>query len=43
MGDLPLLMLKHNSRNKDKTKKEETQVTLFDLMGLCRAQLDIDP
>lgn len=36
-------MLEHNSRNKDETKKEETQVTLFDLMGLSRAQLDIDP
>lgn len=36
-------MLEHNSRNKDVTKKEETQVTLLDLMGLSRAQLDIDP
>lgn len=43
MGDLPLLMLEHNSTNKDETKKEETQVTLLDLMGLSRAQLDIDP
>lgn len=36
-------MLEHNSTNKDETKKEETQVTLFDLMGLSRAQLDSDP